>query len=415
MEREFNQEYNSIINFSIRRGDTFKSSQNEVSTNLGSRPEIYNQQRPMSEISITSNERNFLNLLPRDSNLNSNLNFDNLSNDNPIHNETNDKFSEEDISKIEEATNHKNFSNKNHQNKNLLYVLDANGSLDSEFAFNIIIKEFIHNGRLLVSYLFDSTKDEEYNYNNRKDVVMSRFEVLLLTHLEEKKYKFIKKDKKYFTQYDNPQELANELGIKNNANFMFCGFKGLKGPFARNEELERGLTYLLSESRMPTVIIKEENFRVMKKRPQTGYKWLFVFDRNSSYCYKILPAFSHLIDAENDTVDAMTLLPSFIHFDDIKKNFYEFLGNMGYDLNKSNYEAIEYKKAPSTYVIEKINFGESPFYDFVVFYNNPINFKNEVYKENNESFKIAMKAYCNVCFLNGGLYKQIEENLSSYI
>jgi hypothetical protein len=203
--------------------------------------------------------------------------------------------------------------------------------------------------------------------------------------------------------------------MKNNSNFLFCGFKGLKGPFGSNEELERGMSYLLSESRMPTVIIKEENFRTMKTRPQTGYKWLFVFDRNSSYSYKILPAFSHLIDVQRDIVDALTLLPSFIHFDDIKKNFFEFLENMDYDVNNSKYEAIEYKKPPSSIVIEKINFSEAPFYDFVVFYNNPISFKNEVYKENSESFKIAMKAYCNVCFLNGGMYKEIEENISSYI
>lgn len=415
MEREFNQDNNSHINFSIRRGDTFKSSQNDLSTNLASRPEIPYHERPMSEISITSTERNFLNLISRPSDMNSNLNLDYPNSEIPPLLETDDKFTEEGEDSTRNDQTRQVFPISNQKNKNLLFVLDANGSIDSEFAFNIICKEFLQNSRLLVSYLFDSTEDELYNYNNRKDVVMSRYEVLLLTHIEEKKYKFIKKDKKYFTQYNNPEELTNELGSKYNGNFFFCGFKGLKGPFARNENLERGLSYLLSESTMPTVIIKEENFRVMKSRPQTGYKWLFVFDRNSSYCYKILPAFSHLIDASQDTVDALTLLPSFIHFDDIKKNFYEYIENMGIDVNNSKYEAIEYKKNPSSIVIEKINFGDAPFYDFVVFYNNPISYKNEIYKENNDSFKIAMRAYCNVCFLNGGLYKQIEANLASYI
>jgi hypothetical protein len=406
MIREQSQD-ESQINFSLRRGDTFKSSQNEASTNLSSSKDIY-PDRPMSRMTISSQDQNFINLMQRASNSNVNEKGD-------LQAETDDKFTEVtdlEISKINEAI-HKQQNNR--INKNLLFILDANGSDDSEFAFNIICKEFLQNGRLLASYLFDSTKDDQYNYYNKKDVVMSRFEVLLLTHIEEKKYKFIKKDKKYFTQYERPTELANELGAKNSGNFLFCGFKGLKGPFARNEELEKSICHLLSESKMPTVIIKEENFRVMKTRPQIGYKWLFVFDRNSSYCYKILPAFSHLIDIERDTVDAMTLLPSFIYFDDIKSNFFNHLNEIGYDTSKSKYEGIEYKKSPSSTVIERINFSEAPFYDFVVFYNNPVNFKNEVYKENSDSYNIAMKAYCNVCFLNGGLYKQIEENISSYI
>jgi len=398
----------SQINFSIRRGDTIKSSQNEGSTNLGSSKGIY-PERPFSRLTSTSQEQTLINLMQRESD----SNLDDL-NSHP-QSEIDDKFTEEtevEMSKIDEAI-HKHQNRRS--SKNLLFVLDANGSIDAEFAFNIICREFLQNGRVLASYLFDSTNDEEYNYYNKKEVVISRYEVLLLTHIEEKKYKFIKKDKKYFTQYQRSSELANELGVKNNANFLFCGFKGLKGHFARNEELDKSLTYLLSESSMPTVIIKEENFRVMKTRPQIGYKWLFVFDRNSSYCFKILPAFSHLIDVERDSVNALTLLPSFIHFDDIKGNFFNHLNEIGYDTTKSKYESFEYKKSPSATVIEKINFSEAPFYDFVVFYNNPVSFKNEVYKENSDSYKLVMKAYCNVCFLNGGLYRQIEENISSYI
>jgi len=395
------------INFPVRRGDTFKSSsQNDVSTNLGSKKEIL-QERPSSSITINSLEPNLLSLIRRGSD--TSVEHDPANTHDDLHD---DKFSECDHSKLNETLNRqKQLDNS----RKLLFVLETNGSTDCEFAFNIIYREFLKNGRILSSYLFDSSKDELYNYYNKKEVVLSRYETLLLTHLEEKKYKLIKKDKKYFTQYDQSVQLANELGVKNNANFLFCGFKGLKGPLARNEELEKGLSYLLSESRMPTVIIKEENLRVMKSRPQTGYKWLFVFDRNSSYSYKILPAFSHLLDPAKDTVDAMTLLPSFINFDDIKNNFYSFLENLGFDTSNSKYESFECRKTPSSIVIEKINFSEAPFYDFVVFYNNPISFKNEIYKENNDNFKIAMKAYCNVCFLNGGLYKNIEEDISNYI
>ena len=95
----------------------------------------------------------------------------------------------------------------------------------------------------------------------------------------------------------------------------------MKGPRGDSNELSKGINYLLMSSRMPTVIVKENNLRMLKEHPGRGYKWLFVFDRSSSECYKTLHVFLPLINKENDSIHAITLLPNFINYDDIKKGF----------------------------------------------------------------------------------------------
>ena len=97
-----------------------------------------------------------------------------------------------------------------------------------------------------------------------------------------------------------------------------------------------------------------------------------------------------------DYVFGLSLLPPWINFDDVKKNFLLDLENG--KINNFDYEAMEYKSYASALVNEKVNFGDI-FYDFVVFYNNPEKHRNE--GQFSDIVNIVTKCSSNICFING--------------
>lgn len=283
----------------------------------------------------------------------------------------------------------------------LLFSLSVDGSEHTKFAFDILINEFIQGNKLELVYIYNSKQDSEYNYRNRKETVTSLYETLILTKFTPERALFIPQD--YNRNYDHPVEQVNRVSHKNKSKFLFLGYNGLKGPRCDNKELAKGVDYLLRESRMPTVLIKEGNLRG-QNRPRfekdfKGYKWLFVFDRSNSDCHYIINIFSSLLDIDKDYVHGLTLLPSYMSYDDVRKNFFSQLTSYGFKENQLGYHKEEYTRNPSKFVTTFVNDGEEHHFDFVVFYNNPE--KHKVEKENSEAAKVIKQCSANICFVNG--------------
>ena len=187
-------------------------------------------------------------------------------------------------------------------------------------------------------------------------------------------------------------EQVNSIGNRYRANFLFVGLFGIKGPRADKKELSKGVNYLLGNSKMPTVLIQEN---VLKKRKENkNLKWLFIFDRQYSYCMKIMNTFFPLVNPE-DLVSALTLLPHHIFFDDVEKEFNDETEARGF--KNTAYEKIQYD-TPSyaKETVDKVNFGQT-LYDFVVFYHNNEKFK--VQGEKSDSYYIVSKCKANLCFV----------------
>jgi hypothetical protein len=295
-------------------------------------------------------------------------------------------------------------SEPKHVRKNQTFCLAVDGSEHSDYAFQLIVKEFMgHFDKLILIYVYDSALNEIVNYRNRRDTIMDKYTTLLTTSLCSNQYTFLDVDKncEKFSSL-HPLEVVNRLGHKNLVDYLFCGYNGIKGPRGDNKELSRGIDSLLNYGRNPTVIIKEKNLRISKERKEKGYRWLFVFDRSSSECYKILQTFLPLVNNEIDKVHGLTLLPSFVNYDDIKKNFYNQTALYGIRPDFITYETEQYQKQPANIVTDKINFDETERFDFVVFYNNPDRYKTD---KSYDVANIILKSSCNICFLNGGFAK----------
>jgi hypothetical protein len=275
-----------------------------------------------------------------------------------------------------------------------LISLVIDGSDNSEFAYTVLTKEFLRENKLLLTYVYDPEQEEYLNFRNRKETIINKYSTFLSTQQKPENYKFdvLNKEKK-----ENVLELIFDNSKKLKAEYLFLGYNGMKGPRGDNKVLAKNIEILVTKCQFPTVIIKEQKLRLENRSKR--YKWLFVFDRLSTDCYKILEKFSNLLKPEIDQVELLTLLPNFIYVDDYKRKYLTDLESLNIPNENILYGCETYDKSYSDCVIEKVNFAEKPFYDFVVFYNNSTSSP----EKKKEAINLITKLSSNICFLPRGI------------
>lgn len=272
------------------------------------------------------------------------------------------------------------------------FCVSADGCEDSEYAFEIVTEDLIKNSsdKLLLAYIFDSTIDNTNNFRNRKETIIHKYSTKILKMIQTK-VNFIKEELKSGI---HPIDQLHKISIDNNSEFLVTGFYSLRGPKGDNKQLNLGVDYLLSNSKKPTILIKENSLRKNKQNRQL--KWLFIFDKAYFKSYSIFEKFISLVDPNNDFVYGYTVMPSWFLNDDIKNSFMN-------DIKKNNiknfdYLAENYQVSSAKPINEKINFGDIHF-DYVVFYNNPQ--KHKVEGKNSSVLNIILNSKSNICFVNG--------------
>jgi hypothetical protein len=171
----------------------------------------------------------------------------------------------------------------------------------------------------------------------------------------------------------------------------------MKGPRGSNVEQGVGLDYLLSSSKIPILLVREETKR--EKKTNRSFKWLIVLDKNFSFTMKSLNAFLPLIDPDLDEVHCNAIYPNTeIGSDPLKDMFVYAVERAG--IKNYKYEAVpltkEFKSLHS-FIINRVNF-EEVLYDFVTIYNNTTKYKND--PDNNDVANIIRMTNCNIGFVN---------------
>lgn len=269
-----------------------------------------------------------------------------------------------------------------------LYCVCVDGSKHSNYGFELVVHHFLKpEERLLLVHIFNEKLDEQYNYENKKETVLSTFNDKLIPY----------ESQSFFFSEDRQSEIhvleqVNKIGSKYRADYLVVGLFGIKGPKADKKELSKGVNYLLGNTKMPVILVQENLEKKYKENKR--FNWLFVFDRQYSYCQKIMNTFFPLV-GENDLVSGLTLLPHFIHFDDVEKDFMTETETRGF--KNITYEKVQYElNSYAKELTDKVNFG-STNYDFVVFYSN--NDKYRVQGEKSDSYYLVSKCKANLCFV----------------
>ena len=182
----------------------------------------------------------------------------------------------------------------------------------------------------------------------------------------------------------------------NNTKYFFCGYDGLREQGLKPSRIDVGLEYLLGESKIPVLVMKDKHKRGVKNQ---GFKWLLIMDRSNSDCLKVLDLFLPLIDKDRDRIYGLTLMPPYVAFDDIKAPFYEKMKELNFfEGEQFEYSFREYKTNPVPILTEFVNHNPEHYFDFVIFLNNPAKFKMQ--KKECHTFKYIKLLFANICFCN---------------
>ena len=310
-----------------------------------------------------------------------------------------------------EEKKYRNISVRLSKEENIL-CLSVDGSQTSKDAFEIILTEFlpyIHNSVLICPHIYNGDQDEKFNWRFQKANVLEYYKTRLTTSLADYQGYLIIQDRDENKMHEIEQ--SYKIAEMNECKYFFCGYEGLREQALKKARIDVGIEYLLGESKIPVILMKDNKKRGNKNK---GYHWLLIMDKSNSDCYRVLDLFLPLIDKENDKIFGLTLMPHFVQNDaDVKKHFYDKMSELNFkEKIQFDYAAKQYNTDPIKILIEFVNHNSEQFFDFVIFLNNPMKFKAQ--KQECDTFKYVKLLYANIGFCNyayiyGYDYKQISK------
>lgn len=271
-----------------------------------------------------------------------------------------------------------------------LFCVSVDGSDHSEKAYEMVTEEFLKQGSKVLVMHVSSYQDDNCSFKYKKETVTNTY-ATKVTKLAGR-VNFVVEDKKENMNHALEQVMAFAMFFK--SNYLVTGYYGIKGAKGDNNELTKGVNYLLGYSTIPAMIIKDTEIR--SKKTSKSHSWLFVFDRKIPNAIKCFQAFSHLIDPLNDNVHGLTVDTSNTSStDEFKEQFNKEIEDKG--VFNSEYECVATSKAVSAVVCQKVNEGDIQ-YDFVVFTNNRQKHRTE--GEKSDVVNIVKNCSSSVCFYN---------------
>ena len=293
-----------------------------------------------------------------------------------------------------------------------IFCLSVDGSQTSKDAFEIILTEFlpfIHNSVLICPHIYNGDQDEKFNWRFQKANVLEYYKTRLTTSLADYQGYLIIQDRDANKMHEIEQ--SYKIAEMNECKYFFCGYEGLREQALKKARIDVGIEYLLGESKIPVIIMKDNKKRGNKNK---GYQWLLIMDKSNFDCYRILDLFLPLMDRQNDKIFGLTLMPHFVqNDDDVKKHFYDKMNELNFkEKIQFEYASKQYNNDPSKILVEFVNHNNEQFFDFVLFLNNPMKFKAQ--KQECDTFKyvkllFANIGFCNYAYIYGYDYKQISK------
>ena len=286
---------------------------------------------------------------------------------------------------------------KDSQPNRICFLID--GGKNCKSSFQITIKEFLprlKNRQLIGCHIYNNANNSEYNWQYQKNYILDQY---LFTFDRIIKYPnlFYLQNKKFFHNIRQAYEIAINL----NSKYFIFNFYSLKEQDLLIKNIYYGLNFLLTENNIPTLIMKDDLTRNDKEKGvnrNKGYTWLILFDGTNLKSYNALEYFWPLIDKKKDFIYALTIINNNFYSDRVKNIFIEKMlkFNLKENINYIyRFEIVENKKYYK-FLKEFINFNEDYYFDFILFYNNPLKYKIK----KNYSYELIMEMKANIGFIN---------------
>ena len=286
---------------------------------------------------------------------------------------------------------------KNDKINRICFLLD--GGTDSKRSFDIAVKEFLprlKNRELVGCHIYDSINDSSFNWQYKKDYILDQY-LFSFDRIIKYPNLIYLQDKKYLHNIIQAYNIAINLS----AQYFIFNFYSLKEQNLSLNNIFTGLDYLLTENKIPTIIMKDELMRCDKEKGVSnnkGYNWLILLDGTNTKSLNALEYFWPLIDRQKDFIYALSLVNNTFYSDQIKDKFIKKMNqyNLRENINYYYFFDCVPSKKQFKYLKEFINFNENYYFDFVLFYNNPLRYK----VKRNDSYQLIMQIKANIGFIN---------------
>ena len=286
---------------------------------------------------------------------------------------------------------------KNNQPNRIFFLLD--GGSNSKKSFDIAIKEFLprlKNRELIGCHIYDSINDCSFNWQYKKNYILDQY-IFSFDRLIKYPNLLYLQDKKYNHNIIQAYNIAFNLSAK----YFIFNFYSLKEQNLLLNNIFNGLDFLLTENKIPTLIMKDELMRCDKEKGVSnnkGYTWLILFDGTNTKSLNTLEYFWPLIDRQKDFIYALTLVNNNFYSDQIKVRFIKKMNQYNLRDNINYYYFFDCVPGQKQfkYLKEFINFNEDYYFDFVLLYNNPLRYK----VKRNDSYQLIMQLKANIGFIN---------------
>jgi len=286
---------------------------------------------------------------------------------------------------------------KENKPNRICFLID--GGTDSKKSFDIITKEFLHrlkHREMVGCYIYNSTDNSTYNWQYQKNYILDQY-LFSFDRLIKYPNLFYLQDKKYRHNVEQAYYIANNLLSK----YFIFNFYSLKEQNLLTKNIFYGLDFLLTSSKIPILIMKDELTRIDKEKNgcnSKGYTWLFIFDGTNTKSFYVLEYFWPLIDRKKDFLYILTTINSGFYSDKIRDIFIKKMNDFNLKENINYFYMSEYieDKKYFKFMKEFINFNEDYYFDFVLFYNNPLKYKIN----KNHSYQLIMEIKANIGFVN---------------
>ena len=279
----------------------------------------------------------------------------------------------------------------------ICYLLD--GGANSKRAFDIITKEFLprlKNRELIGCHIYDSINDSSFNWQYKKDYILDQY-LFSFDRLIKYPNLLYMQDKKYHHNIIQAYNIALNLSSQ----YFIFNFYSLKEQNLLLNNIFNGLDFLLTDNKIPTLIMKDELMRCDKEKGVSnnkGYTWLLLLDGTNTKSLNVLEYFWPLIDRQKDFIYVLTLVNNSFYSDQVKDRFIKKMNQYHLRENINYYYFFDCVPGQKQfkYLKEFINFNEDYYFDFVLFYNNPLRYK----VKRNDSYQLIMNLKANIGFIN---------------
>ena len=279
----------------------------------------------------------------------------------------------------------------------ICYLLD--GGTNSKKAFDIITKEFLprlKNRELIGCHIYDSINDSSFNWQYKKNYILDQY-LFSFDRLIKYPNLLYMQDKKY--QHNIIQ--AYNIALNLSSQYFIFNFYSLKEQNLLLKNIFNGLDFLLTDNKIPTLIMKDELMRCDKEKGVSnnkGYTWLILLDGTNTKSLNVLEYFWPLIDRQKDFIYVLTLVNNTFYSDQVKERFIKKMNQYHLRENINYYYFFDCVPGQKQfkYLKEFINFNEDYYFDFVLFYNNPLRYK----VKRNDSYQLIMNLKANIGFIN---------------